>query len=955
MTLRTSVFILLLLLSGIELFAQTRSSIRGKVTCRTTSEPVMMATVVIKELNIWATTNEAGEYMLRNVPDGTYTLVVSCLGYVQHEVSVIFPSETDRYNLLIDEATLAIDGVIVTAQEGKRMASGSLIEQAAIQHVQPTDLSDVMQLLPGQITQNPDLSKPKQLTLREINPGNDHMSSLGTLLIVEGATVSNDANMQFLKTSNVSTGVGASFASTASGGTDVRQIPVDNIETIEVIRGVSGVENGDMLSGAVKVTLKKGKSPFTAKLKTDPGIKQFYAGKGFLLGNNYGTLNIDFDYTQSLDDIRSKYKTFNRLNASLLWSNTLMRQAKPLNLTFSARGSQTIDLSEKDPNMLDVENYEANDQSLTLNLSGKWSLNTALMTNLNFMVSGNLQHQVGHEVDQESLNGPLPQPISREAGEAEAPYLPSRYVSDLTIDGKPFYFESKISGNRSFNIGSLLNNIVAGAEFKYMGNNGLGRIYDSSRPPSPTSGSDARPRSYKDIPALGQLALYAEENLGIPLGKTRLDLQAGLRFTNVQPGGIFTSREETTMLDPRVNLRYSIIDKPGKDLSKLSLRLGYGIFSKAPALLYLYPDKAWFDKVSFNYYDPPGSLVVVTTKIYEDTRNYKLKPATNTKYEGGLDLTFKGIGINLTAFYEEMRNGFVFQSYYDTFVFNRYDPLTVAGLAPYYVEGSGVWYNDQVTGDPVQLTSRQDTVFVSYTFPSNDNLTRKRGVEFTIDFGTVKRLRTSFVLDGAYLNITKQEVNDYLTQPVSSYLGKPHPYVALFPGGEGTRNQRLNTNLRTITHIKELRMIFTVTTQVVWMEKYRSIYDDEDGNPVPYTLEPVNDIYSDVENIKYVNPIGYYDRLLVYHTFDPALATASPLADLIKPYSSQYYFAERSTPPYFQINLKLTKEISNSFSLSFYANNVTNYQPLLKLKGLKESYVRKNQPLYFGAELKIKF
>ncbi len=100
-----------------------------------------------------------------------------------------------------------------------------MIEQSAIQHVQPTDLSDVMQLLPGQITQNPDLSKPKQLTIREIinedGYGADNMASLGTLLIVDGAPVSNDANMQFLKTTSASTGVTASFATTASGGADV--------------------------------------------------------------------------------------------------------------------------------------------------------------------------------------------------------------------------------------------------------------------------------------------------------------------------------------------------------------------------------------------------------------------------------------------------------------------------------------------------------------------------------------------------------------------------------------------------------------------------------------------------------------------------------------------------------------------------------------------------------------
>ena len=153
--------------------------------------------------------------------------MVSCPGFIKHERSVIFPLSEEKVTIMIDEATLAIEDVVVTAKEGRRIASGSVIEQAAIQHVQPTDLSDVLQLLPGQTALNPDLSKPKQLTVREIIRKDgyvrDNIASLGTLLVVDGAPVSNDANMQFLKTTGASTNVTAGFATSASGGTDVRQ------------------------------------------------------------------------------------------------------------------------------------------------------------------------------------------------------------------------------------------------------------------------------------------------------------------------------------------------------------------------------------------------------------------------------------------------------------------------------------------------------------------------------------------------------------------------------------------------------------------------------------------------------------------------------------------------------------------------------------------------------------
>ena len=373
-----------------------------------------------------------------------------------------------------------------------------------------------------------------------------------------------------------------------------------------------------MLSGAVKVNLKKGSTPFTAKLKIDPEIKQVYFGKGILLPGGKGSLNTDFDYTQSLDDIREKYKTFNRLNAGIGYSTVLFKKQKPLNLNASIRASQTLDVSSVDPDMLDYEKYESKDQSIALTVSGKWSLNSPLVSLLNFNVSGNIQHQFGHEIDQKNLNGPQPQPISRVAGEYETDYLPSSYLSDLTVDGKPYYLNTKLSASKSFKIGTIFNNFIIGTDWKQNGNNGLGRIYNPAFPPNPTGNSDSRPRSYKDIPSMKELAFYSEENLSTPIGSTKLDIQAGLRFSNIQPKGIFRSNVETTMFDPRFNIKYTVLDKKtNKNFKSLVLRFGWGSFSKSPTMIHYYPDKAYFDKVSFNYYDPPNSLLVLTTKIYE--------------------------------------------------------------------------------------------------------------------------------------------------------------------------------------------------------------------------------------------------------------------------------------------------------------------------------------------------
>jgi outer membrane receptor protein involved in Fe transport len=313
--------------------------------------------------------------------------------------------------------------------------------------------------------------------------------------------------------------------------------------------------------------------------------------------------------------------------------------------------------------------------------------------------------------------------------------------------------------------------------------------------------------------------------------------------------------------------------------------------------------------------------------------------------------------MNITLYSEKMENGFSFESYYENFIFNRYTQPAQNGLELYFVPGSGVFYLDPVTGTEVQLPVTNDTVFVSFTYPQNGTMTTKKGVEFTVDLGTVRALRTSFIVDGAWMMVKRQSMVEDLTKPSSGSIGgKEYPLVAVYPAGNGSVDKRFNTNIRTITHIRELRMVATATTQIIWMDRDQNVWDDPEGNPLFYTQTPVDDVYTDKIYPKYVDPVGYYDRQMVYHEFDRELAVSKPYSDLIKRYNTPWYFAETGYPPYFVINFKLTKEITDYVNISFYANNITNHNPLLKQSGgAPEVYARRNPPLYFGAELKIKF
>lgn len=51
------------------------------------------------------------------------------------------------------------------------------------------------------------------------------------------------------------------FSSTAFVGTDLRQISADDIESVEIIRGIPSAEYGDLTSGLVVVHSKSDKLP----------------------------------------------------------------------------------------------------------------------------------------------------------------------------------------------------------------------------------------------------------------------------------------------------------------------------------------------------------------------------------------------------------------------------------------------------------------------------------------------------------------------------------------------------------------------------------------------------------------------------------------------------------------------------------------------------------------------
>lgn len=131
-----------------------------------------------------------------------------------------------------------------------------------MQHLQPTSFSDLLELLPGNISQTPDMGKANTITLRETGAisatgaksglSDDYaITSLGTLFIVDGAPISGDADLQSVPSASASDP--ESKRSVTNRGVDMRTLSTDDIESVEIVRGIPSAEYGNLTSGMVNI------------------------------------------------------------------------------------------------------------------------------------------------------------------------------------------------------------------------------------------------------------------------------------------------------------------------------------------------------------------------------------------------------------------------------------------------------------------------------------------------------------------------------------------------------------------------------------------------------------------------------------------------------------------------------------------------------------------------------
>ena len=334
-------YIILSLLVLVAQLADAQALIRGTVLDAETLEPVIGATITDVKLGKALTVTQA---------DGTFAipknnevqLRISSIGY---KTLVTAPTTDGRYLLQTEVSQLG--EVVVTAQENRGLTTSSKIEKHAMEHLQPSSFSDLLELIPGGRSIDPSLSTPNNIHIREISTGNSNYatSSLGTSFIIDGAPISTGANMQYLA------GAWDDMATSrdnTNAGVDMRGISTDDIESVEIVRGIPSVEYGDLTSGLVKIERRRGGHDLKFRLKADMGSKLFYAAKDFEWEKHHLTLNLSADYLDAKADPRNRLENYKRVTFSTRLRKNWEHKDYSLTLSSNIDFSKSLDNDKED-------------------------------------------------------------------------------------------------------------------------------------------------------------------------------------------------------------------------------------------------------------------------------------------------------------------------------------------------------------------------------------------------------------------------------------------------------------------------------------------------------------------------------------------------------------------------------------------------------------------------------
>lgn len=234
-----------LMVTAVSAIAQTRT-VTGIVISGDDEEPIMGATVMVSGMQIGASTDADGRFVIHNVPESAKTLHVSYVGMTTEEV----PITQGEIKIVLGLNSTVLDEVVVTALGISRSEKslGYSATQVSATEIQKAQTSNVMSALQGKVA-------GLQIQTTSSNPGavsNVNIRGLGSI---------NGSNQPLYVVDGVPLQTGAfsgQGSAVATGG--VNNISPEDIASVTVLKGAAATSlyGSRANNGVIIITTKSG-------------------------------------------------------------------------------------------------------------------------------------------------------------------------------------------------------------------------------------------------------------------------------------------------------------------------------------------------------------------------------------------------------------------------------------------------------------------------------------------------------------------------------------------------------------------------------------------------------------------------------------------------------------------------------------------------------------------------
>ena len=223
---------LLLLLTTSFLWAQNTAELSGKITDKATQKPLIGADIYLKELKKGTNADAQGNYYLKGVPEGNYTVIGSYLGYQTFSKKIYLKGQ-ERLDISLKEQAEEISGVTV---------SGKSIAHQKKEESMPVTVID-MSNMRGTVSNVQDiLAKTVGVTLRTSG----------------GVGSSSRISVRGLEGKRIGFFIDELPMSEQTDYLDINDIPIDMIDRIEIYKGVVPARfGGSSLGGAINIVIRE--------------------------------------------------------------------------------------------------------------------------------------------------------------------------------------------------------------------------------------------------------------------------------------------------------------------------------------------------------------------------------------------------------------------------------------------------------------------------------------------------------------------------------------------------------------------------------------------------------------------------------------------------------------------------------------------------------------------------